>query len=144
MTDVQPGDPVAPRFKIDPRASFDALYGLELLDADEVSAHGRVAVRSAVMQPWGVVHGGVYAAVGESLASWATARSVAAEGALAMGQSNNTSFLRPISAGAINSTARRLHRGRTTWVWDVDHRDDEGRLCATSRVTVAVRPGSGS
>ena len=57
-----------------------------------------------------------------------------------MGLSNNTSFLRPISAGTIHAIATRRHRGRTTWVWDVDLSDDQGRLCATSRVTVD-RPG---
>ena len=61
-----------------------------------------------------------------------------------MGLSNNTSFLRPISEGTIHALATRRHRGRMTWVWDVDITDDEGRLCATSRVTVAVRPLGGA
>jgi 1,4-dihydroxy-2-naphthoyl-CoA hydrolase len=56
-----------------------------------------------------------------------------------MGQSNQTSFLRPIVAGTIHATARRRHRGRTTWVWEVDITDDDGRLCALVRMTVAVR-----
>ncbi len=55
--------------------------------------------------------------------------------------SNNTSFLRPISAGTIHALATRRHRGRTTWVWDVDITDDEERLCASSRTCgAAVRP----
>ena len=54
--------------------------------------------------------------------------------------SNESSFLRPVREGTIHATARRRHRGRTTWVWDVELADDEGRLCALSRVTVAVRP----
>jgi 1,4-dihydroxy-2-naphthoyl-CoA hydrolase len=57
-----------------------------------------------------------------------------------MGQSNDTTFLRPISDGYANATARSRHRGRTTWVWDVDVTDDEGRLCALSRMTIALRP----
>jgi uncharacterized protein (TIGR00369 family) len=61
-----------------------------------------------------------------------------------MGLSNSTSFLRPIGAGNIHALATRRHRGRTTWVWDVDMSDDEGRLCATSRVTIAVRPAGGA
>jgi uncharacterized protein (TIGR00369 family) len=99
-----------------------------------------VTVRPEICQPWGLVHGGVYASIAESLASWATALVVAGDGNVVMGMSNNTSFLRPISAGTIHALATRRHRGRTTWVWDVDVSDDEGRLCATSRVTVAVRP----
>ena len=57
-----------------------------------------------------------------------------------MGLSNNTSFLRPVQTGStVHADARALHRGRTTWLWDVEMRDDAGKLCATSRVTIAVR-----
>jgi len=129
-----------PPFRVPPEETFDALYGMRRFDMDEDSARGEVEVRRALMQPWGLIHGGVYASMAESLASWATALVVAADGNIVMGMSNNTSFLRPISAGTIHALATRRHRGRTTWVWDVDISDDEGRLCATSRVTVAVRP----
>jgi uncharacterized protein (TIGR00369 family) len=61
----------------------------------------------------------------------------------AMGLSNNTSFLRPITAGTIHAEARVLHRGRTTWLLDVEITDDDGRRCALSRVTIAVRPARG-
>jgi uncharacterized protein (TIGR00369 family) len=65
---------------------------------------------------------------------------VLGQGLTAMGMSNNTTFLRSITAGTIHAAGRPLHRGRTTWVWDVEIRDDDERLCATSRVTIAVRP----
>ncbi|HEX4033278.1 MAG TPA: PaaI family thioesterase [Solirubrobacteraceae bacterium] len=129
-----------PPFRVPPEETFDSLYGMRRFDMHEDSARGEVEVRRELMQPWGLIHGGVYASMAESLASWATALVVAADGNLVMGMSNNTSFLRPISAGTIHALASRRHRGRTTWVWDVDFSDDEGRLCATSRVTVAVRP----
>ncbi|HLW95582.1 MAG TPA: PaaI family thioesterase [Solirubrobacteraceae bacterium] len=129
-----------PPFRVPPEETFDALYGMRRFDMNEDSARGEVEVRRELMQPWGLIHGGVYAAMAESLASWATALVVAADGNIVMGMSNNTSFLRPISAGTIHALATRRHRGRTTWVWDVDCSDDDGRLCATSRVTVAVRP----
>ena len=57
-----------------------------------------------------------------------------------MGQSNSATFLRPISRGAIFATARRRHKGRTSWVWDVEITDDDDRLCAMVRMTIAVRP----
>ena len=57
-----------------------------------------------------------------------------------MGQANDTTFLRPTSEGHITANARTRHRGRTTWVWDVEMSDDEGRVCALSRMTIAVRP----
>jgi 1,4-dihydroxy-2-naphthoyl-CoA hydrolase len=129
-----------PGIVVSPEESFDALLGLRHFDMDEHTARGELEVRREILQPWGLVHGGVYAAIAESLASWATALIVVPEGQMAMGLSNNTSFLRPISQGTIHGLATRRHRGRTTWIWDVDVTDDEGRLCATSRVTVAVRP----
>ena len=119
---------------------FDRLYGLELLGVSDTEVTAKVAVREEIKQPAGLVHGGVYASMAESLASWTTAMAVAAEGNIVMGMSNNTSFMRPISEGTIHALATRRHRGRTTWVWDVDITDDAGRLCASSRVTVAVRP----
>lgn len=138
MTAVIPGIVVAPEH------GFNGLVGLVVEDSDEQHARGSVAVRREIMQPWGIVHGGVFATIAESLASWATASAVAPEGQAALGLANNTSFLRPVGGGTIRALATRRHRGRTTWVWDVDMSDDEGRLCATSRVTIAVRPLPGS
>jgi 1,4-dihydroxy-2-naphthoyl-CoA hydrolase len=119
---------------------FDRLYGLEMLEISGDLVRGRVAVRDELKQPAGLVHGGVYAAVAESLATTGTAASVHADGNTAMGLSNQTSFLRPITSGTIHAVARARHRGRTTWVWEVEMTDDEDRVCALTRVTVAVRP----
>jgi uncharacterized protein (TIGR00369 family) len=98
-----------------------------------------VSVRDELKQPAGLVHGGVYASIAESLASMGTAFQVMPEGKVAMGLANHTSFLRPITAGTIHAEANVLHHGRTTWVWDVRISDDQGRLCAVTRMTVAVR-----
>jgi uncharacterized protein (TIGR00369 family) len=118
---------------------FDALYGLEILSLEEEEATARVVVRDEIKQPAGLVHGGVYASIAESLASLATWKAVSKDGMSAQGLSNQTSFLRPILHGTIHATARRRHRGRTTWVWEVDITDDEGRVCALVRMTIAVR-----
>ncbi len=58
---------------------------------------------------------------------------------LALGQSNQATFLRPISSGTVHAEARPRHRGRTSWVWDTEITDDDGRLCCLVRMTVAVR-----
>jgi uncharacterized protein (TIGR00369 family) len=118
---------------------FDAQVGLEYVELSDEYARGRVPVRDELKQPAGLVHGGVYAAIAESLASIGTAVGVAQDGKAAMGLSNQTSFLRPITQGTIHATATRRHRGRTTWVWEVEITDDEDRLCALTRVTIAVR-----
>jgi 1,4-dihydroxy-2-naphthoyl-CoA hydrolase len=121
--------------------SFDALYGLELTDCSDSLVRGRVPVRAELMQVAGRVHGGVYSAISEALAVRGTSAEVGPEGRVAVGLSNLTTTLHPIAEGSIHATAVRRHRGRTTWVWEVDLVDDEQRRCAVARVTVAVRDG---
>jgi 1,4-dihydroxy-2-naphthoyl-CoA hydrolase len=124
--------------------TFDALYGLEVLEHDDAYVRAQVAVRDELKQAMGLVHGGVFASIAESITSLATARAVLPEGRSAQGLSNQTSFLRPITEGTIHAEARRRHRGRSTWVWEVELTDDEGRLCVLVRMTIAVRdlPGA--
>jgi 1,4-dihydroxy-2-naphthoyl-CoA hydrolase len=119
---------------------FDRLYGLELLDCSDSEVHAQVVVGEQHKQPAGLVHGGVYASVAEAIASIATGMTVLDEGNMAMGMSNNTNFLRPVTAGTVHAHATRIHRGRTTWLWDVSFSDDDGRVCALTRMTIAVRP----
>ena len=119
---------------------FDRHYGLEFVSCSDTEVRARLQVREEVTQPYGLIHGGVYASMAESMASLATALGVAEEGSIAVGLSNATSFLRPITEGAVEALAIRVHRGRTTWVWDVSFSDSEERLCALTRMTVAVRP----
>jgi len=126
--------------RIAPDDAFDATVGFVIDDADEIGrCAGHLPVAPKVCQPMGIVHGGMYAAIAETLASHGTARGVLADGKVPLGMSNNTSFLRPVSEGSVHGVATAVHRGRTTWVWDVEMRDDHDRLCAVSRVTIAVR-----
>jgi len=122
---------------------FDRLYGLELLACSDTEVLAQVKVREELKQPAGLVHGGVYAAIAESMASLATAIGVLDEGNMALGMSNQTSFLRPVTEGVVHARATRLHRGRSTWVWDVRFSDDADHTCAVTRMTIAVRPRSG-
>jgi 1,4-dihydroxy-2-naphthoyl-CoA hydrolase len=118
---------------------FDRLYGLDLLDYSDEEVHAQVKVRDELRQPAGLVHGGVFASIAETMASMATWMAVHDQGQTAQGLSNQTSFLRPIVDGTIHAAARRRHNGRTTWVWEVEITDDAGRLCALVRMTIAVR-----
>jgi 1,4-dihydroxy-2-naphthoyl-CoA hydrolase len=121
-------------------SGFAEEIGTEWIDFDPDNARAKIEVERRHLQPYGIVHGGVYATLAESICSAATYNAVREDGMVAMGQSNDTTFLRPIGEGTITATARTRHRGRTTWVWDVEISDDEGRVCALSRMTIAVRP----
>jgi 1,4-dihydroxy-2-naphthoyl-CoA hydrolase len=123
--------------------TLDDILGFELLEAGPERCRGRFSVEGRVQQPMGLVHGGAYAALAESMVSMATFRAVRDRGSFAVGQSNSTTFLRPITGGHVNAEGSALHRGRTTWVWDVTFSDDEGRLCAITRMTMAVRSADG-
>jgi 1,4-dihydroxy-2-naphthoyl-CoA hydrolase len=119
---------------------MDETIGIESRQLEgEDGASAVLPVTPAILQPFGIVHGGALATLAESLCSWATYELNGPEKG-AFGQSNDTSFLRPISHGAVHAHARARHRGRTTWVWEVEMLDDEDRLCALSRLTIAVRP----
>ena len=135
--------PAEPPYAVPFERTLDGTLGFETLEVSADLARGRFAVEDRVKQPFGLVHGGVLAAIAESLCSQATFAAVASDGMTAQGLSNHTSFVRPILAGTAHAEARCRHRGRTTWVWEVDVTDDDGRLCALSRVTMAVRPPSG-
>jgi len=105
------------------------LIDIELLERTDDEVRARVPVSDRLKQPLGLVHGGVYATIADILTA-RTGRAV----------SNQTSFLRPITAGTIHATARRRHGGRTTEVWEVDITDDEGRACALVRTTIYPEP----
>ncbi|HEX2129617.1 MAG TPA: PaaI family thioesterase [Solirubrobacterales bacterium] len=129
-----------------PAAEGDGLgaaIGIEYLESTDEVVRARVAISDTVRQPYGIVHGGAHAVIAESICSRATGAAVATEGMVAIGMSNHATFLRPVSEGHINAEARTRHRGRTTWIWDCELTDDDGRLCAMVRMTVAVRPRPG-
>jgi 1,4-dihydroxy-2-naphthoyl-CoA hydrolase len=119
--------------------TFDALYGLEITEHSDQEVRAQVPVRDEIKQPLGLVHGGIYASIAESVTSMATWAAVQGDGKSAVGLSNQTSFVRPITEGTVHATARPRHRGRTTWIWEVEITDDADRLCALVRMTIAVR-----
>ena len=132
MTDPSPGPD-----------GLSELIGVEYLELGPERARGRFAVTDGVRQPHGIVHGGAIAALAESICSRATYDAVSADGMVAMGQANQATFIRPIADGHVNATATSRHRGRTTWIWDCELSDDDGRVCALVRMTIAVRPRPG-
>jgi uncharacterized protein (TIGR00369 family) len=121
-------------------SGFAEEIGTEWIDFDPDNARARIAVERRHLQPYGIVHGGVYTTLAESICSAATYNAVREDGRVAIAQANDTTFLRPMGEGHITATARTRHRGRTTWVWDVEMTDDEGHVCALSRMTIAIRP----
>ena len=119
---------------------FDELVGTEWLSDDPDDARVRLSIRDELRQPFGLMHGGVMSTLVESICSKATAGAVWDDGMAAMGQAIDVSFIRPVTEGGVEVRAKARHRGRTTWIWEAEVLDDEGKLCALSRMTIAVRP----
>jgi uncharacterized protein (TIGR00369 family) len=118
---------------------FDGLIGTEWLSDDPDDARVRLPLRDELRQPFGLMHGGVMSTLVESVCSRATAGAVWGDGMAAMGQSIDVSFIRPVTEGSVEVRAKARHRGRTTWIWECEVLNDEGKLCALARMTIAVR-----
>ena len=125
-------------------AHFDDLIGTEWLSDDPDDARVRLQIRDELRQPFGLMHGGVMSTLVESVCSRATAGAVWEDGMAAMGQSIDVSFVRPVTEGGVEVRAKARHRGRTTWLWEAEVLNDEGKLCALARMTIAVRPRPGA
>jgi uncharacterized protein (TIGR00369 family) len=119
---------------------FDGLIGTEWLSDDPDDARVRLPIRDELRQPFGLMHGGVMSTLVESVCSRATAGAVYEDGMAAMGQSINVSFIRPVTEGSVEVRAKARHRGRTTWIWEAEVLNDDGKLCALARMTIAIRP----
>lgn len=121
---------------------WDAAMGLRFVHVDSERLVTELEVGDAHLQPYGLVHGGVYAGMIETTCSAAAAFSVFADGKIAVGLDNATSFLRAVRAGTLRCTAEPLSRGRRSHVWEGRVEDDRDRLVATGRVRLLIlEPG---
>lgn len=118
---------------------FNDALRLVIDDYSGDTVHCHVTVHEGLLQPYGIVHGGVYASLAESAASlgaatWNRQREPLGQ---TVGVSNATHFLRAVREGTLRVTATPQHRGRTLQLWQVDITDDAGRLVAKSDVRLA-------
>lgn len=118
------------------RPTYVAHTGIELTGASADHAEARLVVNDSHHQPYGVVHGGVYSTMVETLASTGAAMWAMEQGmAGAVGVSNKTDFIRPTSEGVLIGRATPIHRGRTQQLWQVDIvREGDGKLAAQGQV----------
>ena len=111
--------------------------GLEFVEIGDDYIVGRVPVDARTIQPYGILHGGVSVVLAETLGSCGAHYSVP-EGERTVGLDVNANHLRAASKGWVTGTARPVHRGRSTHVWQIELRNDEGKLTCVSRLTMAV------
>jgi uncharacterized protein (TIGR00369 family) len=115
--------------------AFDNELGLEYTELSPDGARARLEVKPTLLQPMGLVHGGVYCSIIESMASGAAYTWLAAHGGgTAVGVNNNTDFLRSISSGTVYGTAEPIQRGRRQQLWQVTITDSKDRVVARGQV----------
>ena len=111
--------------------------GIEFVEVGDDYIVGRVPVDARTHQPFGLLHGGVSVVLAETLGSCGAAYS-SPVGHQAVGLDINANHLRGVKSGWVIGTARPIHRGRTTQVWQIDLRNEAGEMVCTSRLTVAI------
>ncbi len=119
--------------------------GIEFIEVGDDYLVARVPVNRQTCQPYGLLHGGVSVVLAETLGSCGAAFSVP-RGTRVVGLEVNANHLRGVQEGWVTATARPVHLGRTTQVWQIELRDEQARLSCISRLTMAVlapdRPAS--
>lgn len=116
----------------------DRVLGLEMTFASSERVEARLVLRESHLQMHGIVHGGVYTSIVETLGSVGAYLAVGSESRPVVGVDNHTSFVRAVRTGTLNAVARPLHIGRRTQLWDVQITDDAGKLAATGRLLSMV------
>jgi 1,4-dihydroxy-2-naphthoyl-CoA hydrolase len=119
------------------RGGLPQKLGIEYLELTGERVVARMPVAGNV-QPYGILHGGATAALCETVASVGTALQVPAEKRVT-GIELNINHLRAVREGFVTATGTPVHLGRTTAVWDIRVHDDDDRLIAVSRLTLAIR-----
>ncbi|HET6736242.1 PaaI family thioesterase [Mycobacterium sp.] len=114
---------------------FDNELGLTYLEMTPDGGRARLDIHDKLLQPWGIVHGGVYCSIVESLASvsahvWLSENG----GGTVVGVNNNTDFLRAISSGTVTAVSTPIHRGRRQQLWLITITDDNDRIVARGQV----------
>lgn len=111
--------------------------GIEFLEVGPDHVRGRVPVDTRTVQPYGILHGGVSVVLAETLGSCGAAHACP-PGHRAVGLDINANHLRAARGGWVTGEARPVHLGRTTHVWQIELRDDDGQLTCVSRLTMAI------
>ena len=114
--------------------------GIRVIDVGDDYLRGTMPVDPRTKQPFGLLHGGASVALAETLGSLAGTMCLDATKEMAVGLDINANHVRAVTGGIVTGTARPLHVGRNTQVWEIRIENEDGRLVCISRLTLAVVP----
>lgn len=124
--------------------SMIEVLGIRITEVGDDFLRGTMPVDARTRQPFGILHGGASVALAESLGSLAGTMCLDATREIAVGLDINANHVRAVTEGTVTGTARPLHVGRTTQVWEIRIENEHGKLVCISRLTLAVVPRSGA
>lgn len=120
---------------------FDGELGLQYLELTPDGGRAQLRIHDKLLQPWGIVHGGVYCSIVESLASVSGQIWLAENGGgTVVGVNNNTDFLRAIKSGTVTAVSTPIHRGRRQQLWLITITDESQRVVARGQVRLQNLP----
>ena len=114
--------------------------GIKITEVGDDYLTGTMPADARTFQPYGVVHGGANVVLAETLGSIAGAHVIDFATTKCLGQEVSASHLRPVSSGLVTGTARPIHLGRRSHIWEIRLEDDRGKLTCLSKLTLAVIP----
>jgi 1,4-dihydroxy-2-naphthoyl-CoA hydrolase len=120
--------------------TIDQHLGIKITDVGDDYLTGTMPADSRTFQPYGIVHGGANVVLAESLGSMAGAHIIDTESFTCMGQEVSATHLRPVSSGLITGTARPIHLGRRSHVWEIRLTGDQGKLSCIAKLILAIVP----
>ena len=126
------------------RENMGTHIGIEWLETGDDFVKARMPVDDRTRQPYGLLHGGASCVLAETIGSIASAMVIDHDSFYCVGLEINANHIRGVSEGYVTGTAKPLHLGRTTHVWDIRITDERERLVCVSRLTVAVLPSPGA
>jgi 1,4-dihydroxy-2-naphthoyl-CoA hydrolase len=124
----------------DKRIQFTSMEhnGIEFIEAGPDYIKGRMPVDRRTHQPFGLLHGGMSVMLAETFASWGAAATVDHSRFSVVGQEINANHVRAVSKGWVYATARPIHIGRASQVWEVRIENEGGKLTCIARMTAAI------
>ena len=118
--------------------TIDEHLGIKITQVGDDYLSGTMPADKRTFQPYGIVHGGANVVLAETLGSIAGAHVIDTNSLLCLGQEVSATHLRPVSSGMVTGTARPIHLGKRSHVWEIRLENDQGKLSCIAKLILAI------
>ena len=120
------------------KGTIDQHLGIKITQVGDDYLSGTMPADKRTVQPYGIVHGGANVVLAETLGSIAGAHVIDTNSLLCLGQEVSATHLRPVSSGMVTGTARPIHLGKRSHVWEIRLENDQGKLSCIAKLILAI------